>query len=295
METKTYRQLGTFTITILGAVALLIAIGSISSIRSSGPGIPIILTVLAILVVCLLLFYRLTIILGQSKISFKMGIGIIGKSYRFSDIKSCTPVRNSFFMGVGIHWIGNGWLYNVTGFKAIELRFYNKKSVVRIGTDRPEEISELIRDRIHKNVVYEPLKERNESVITPFRIFLLIAALSIVGLIVYNNGETRVEIADNTLIIKGMYGMSIPLNSIRGVDTLSVLPTNEKLSGYTFAGTEIGNFRLSDHSRVKFFVKSGHPPFIRIWIKDTVPVYINFRDRQKTIEVYRQLLKTFEK
>ncbi len=296
MEAKKYTQFGTFTVTILGAVALLIAMALINLVRSSGPGIPILVIILAVLIICLLLFYQITITVDDTKVTFKMGIGIIGKSFRISDITSCTSVRNSFFMGLGIHWIKNGWLYNVSGNKAIELKFRNKKSVVRIGTDRPEEISALIGNLIGERTEHEQNEETEIKTITTRRILILAFALAIGGVIIYNNSENRITLGNNDLAIKGIYGITIPLNSIKEVDTLLVLPPIEmKLSGYTFAGTKIGNFRLTDQSRIKLFVKTGHPPFIRIRTKNGVPVYLNFRNRQKTVDLYRGLLKSLDK
>ena len=72
----------------------------------------------------------------------------MGKSYKISDIKYCRTVSNSVINGIGIRMLPNGWLYNVSGLKAIELQFKNRKSVIRIGTDKPDEISQLIQSLI---------------------------------------------------------------------------------------------------------------------------------------------------
>jgi len=100
-----------------------------------------------VLFLCLVNFYQLTIRVDDEHVSFKMGIGL-GKRYRLEDIKSCEPVTNSLWNGIGIRILSNGWLYNVSGLNAIELRFKDKTSVVRIGTDKPEEISQLIQSRL---------------------------------------------------------------------------------------------------------------------------------------------------
>ena len=99
----------------------------------------------------LLFFYKLTICIDSKKVSFQLGVGWFGRSYPLSEIKSCKPVRNSIFYGIGIRLIPGGWLYNVSGFKAIELKFHNRRKVVRIGTDKPEEVADLVESAI-KNV-----------------------------------------------------------------------------------------------------------------------------------------------
>ena len=64
---------------------------------------------------------------------------------------SCTPVTNSIFDGIGIHKLSNGWIYNVSGLKSIELSFKDRFSTIRIGTNRPDEISDYITRLINHN------------------------------------------------------------------------------------------------------------------------------------------------
>jgi hypothetical protein len=77
-----------------------------------------------------------------------MGIGLMRKKYKVADLKSFTPVSNSMISGIGIRILSNGWLYNVSGFQAVELQFTNKDSVVRIGTDKAEVVSSAIQEVI---------------------------------------------------------------------------------------------------------------------------------------------------
>ena len=69
-----------------------------------------------------------------------MGIGLIKKTYPLSNIKSCTPIKNNIINGWGIRRILGGWLYNVSGFQAIELQFKNENKIIRIGTNKPDEV-----------------------------------------------------------------------------------------------------------------------------------------------------------
>jgi hypothetical protein len=49
-----------------------------------------------------------------------------------------------WYAGWGIRWTGDGWLYNVSGLRAVELRTRHGKRYL-IGTDRPEELEAAIR------------------------------------------------------------------------------------------------------------------------------------------------------
>ena len=89
---------------------------------------------------CLACFNKITITITKTTLSFSMGIGLIKKTYQLSDIKSCTPIKNNIINGWGIRRILGGWLYNVSGFQAIELQFKNENKIIRIGTNKPDEV-----------------------------------------------------------------------------------------------------------------------------------------------------------
>ena len=50
------------------------------------------------------------------------------------------------------------WIYNVSGFDAVEITMKNGK-VYRIGTDVPEEIETAIKQSINSNRKYLPQKK----------------------------------------------------------------------------------------------------------------------------------------
>jgi hypothetical protein len=74
------------------------------------------------------------------------------------------------------------------------------------------------------------------------------------------------------------------------MDTISNIPEiSLRTNGYALGRTLIGNFKLSDDRRAKLFIKRGFPPYLMIISKDRVPVYINFKNSQKTIDLYNNL------
>lgn len=141
--TKEYTQIGTICIAIFLPILIIKGFLIFKLGVSEKPESIILILIWLLLFLCLLTFYKLTIKISDNSVSFKFGIGWFGKSYQLSEISSCAAVKNSWLAGIGIRWMGNGWLYNVSGLKAIELTFKNKNSVVRIGTDQPEEICEI--------------------------------------------------------------------------------------------------------------------------------------------------------
>ncbi len=244
-----------------------------------------------LMLLCCLTFYKITIMVSQTQVSFKMGIGLFGKTYQMSDIRQCRSVSNSFIAGVGIKMLPNGWLYNVSGIKAIELQFKSKYSIVRIGTNKPEEISEYIRSILTGRYATYPNSEQPVRRWTNIW-WKLIITIVVLAFFVPRWFGLKAECKADALKIKGMYGLSIPYSQIEKVDTISGLPgISIRTNGYSFNETRIGNFRLTNGEDVKLFVKKGSGPFIQIQSKDNVPVYIGLGNRNLTSDLFAQLKK----
>lgn len=288
METKKYTQFGTFSVVIMLPLLLLFTVLLIKSGLENTPDFYIHIFLVLTFLICLLIFYKLTIIVDSTHVSFKLGIGLVGKTYKIKDLKSCKSVANSALNGIGIRMLPNGWLYNVSGLKAIELQFVNKKSVVRIGTNNPDEISQLVQSLIGGEILSNTGDSKTKKWINPlwFLSILLIPAL----IIIPNYQETKVQFNDNGFKIKGIYGLTISYADFEKIDTVSALPKiSLRTNGYAFGKTLIGNFKFQDDSYAKLFVKKGFAPYILIKSKDRVPVYINFENKQKTIDLFNEL------
>ena len=150
METKHFTQYGKLMFYIFIPVIIISLLKFYIHYHLGNTDFTPIILLTFILSAVLMLVYRLTITISEQYVSFKMGIGLINKKYPISDIKSVEIVKNSWIYGWGIRVIPGGWLYNVSGFKDIELRFHSSDKVIRIGTDKPEEVAEEIRSLIKK-------------------------------------------------------------------------------------------------------------------------------------------------
>ncbi len=69
----------------------------------------------------------------------RIWIGLIRKSFLVDELETAAAVRNRWYHGWGIRKILGGWLYNVSGFDAVELRLKHGGRY-RIGTDQPAEL-----------------------------------------------------------------------------------------------------------------------------------------------------------
>lgn len=99
--------------------------------------------VFALLAVCLLLFAALTVTVEGQNLSIRFGIGIIRKKFPVREIDSTEVVRNPWYYGWGIRKTPDGWLYNVSGLLAVELRMKNGEKY-RVGTNDPLGLREAL-------------------------------------------------------------------------------------------------------------------------------------------------------
>lgn len=102
--------------------------------------------VTVVLAVCLVLFATLTVEVNQDSLTIQFGPGPIRKQFRLADIAAYQVVKNPWYYGWGIRLIPSGWLYNISGFMAVELVMKDGKKY-RIGTDDPEGLLNAIREK----------------------------------------------------------------------------------------------------------------------------------------------------
>ena len=86
----------------------------------------------------------LTVTVDDTFIELQFGGWWTAKRILLSDVLECTITRTTFLNGWGIHYTGDGWLYNVYGLDAVELILKGGAKVI-IGTDEPSELSAAIR------------------------------------------------------------------------------------------------------------------------------------------------------
>ena len=289
METKKFTQIGTISIIVM----IPILIFSLIMIIIAGFKDMILVSTCGFLgltmVICLLIFYKLTIYLNDNSISFKLGIGLITRKYLIADIQSCKVVRNDPLTGIGIRKIQNGWLYNVSGLNALELTFKNKKSKVRIGTDKPDEITEIISKmiKIDRPDNTSDFKKRSGYLLA---VIIILISLTFPTILIFSGSrDTEVTTTDAEFRIKGMYGLTIKYSDIIKLDTVSELPGIKlRTNGYALGESYKGNFRLRNEEKAKLFIKHGSHPYIFIKT-DKLNIYLNFKNPGNTVALFNTL------
>lgn len=93
------------------------------------------------------LFASLTVLIDGEHLKIRFGPGVIRKKFPLREITVCRVVKNPWYYGWGIHLTPHGWLYNVSGFSAVEIAMRSGKKY-RIGTDVPQELERAIKQAI---------------------------------------------------------------------------------------------------------------------------------------------------
>ena len=126
------------------AVAILGFLVGAMVAASSDPKMMAVLLVLALVMfLVMLLFHALTVEVARGYLTIRFGVGLIRKRWPLKDIESAEAVRNRWWYGWGIRLTPQGWLFNVSGSDAVQVRLNNGKQV-RIGTDEPVKLRRAI-------------------------------------------------------------------------------------------------------------------------------------------------------
>ncbi len=142
MSTYRHTQFGTVNVVFIIAILPLVFLPA----WLAGAA-PLAWLILVFLLGVLVVFYNLTVEIDAEYLRIAFGIGLIRKRFALDQIDSCQPVRNSWLYGWGIRLTPHGWLYNVSGLDAVELKMKSGKTC-RVGTDEPAVLAAALREAL---------------------------------------------------------------------------------------------------------------------------------------------------
>lgn len=140
-----HRQFGWFTVFALTAMAVWFALVAAVTPGERGEFQSILLIIAALQVV----FYQLTTIVTESTLTVRYGIGLVAFRFPLSEITQITERTVPWYAGYGIRWIGDAWLFNVSGRDAIEVTFASGRKLW-VGTDDPDGLAAILRLRMEE-------------------------------------------------------------------------------------------------------------------------------------------------
>jgi hypothetical protein len=129
MERYQRRQTGTFMLVVMFVVL------AIYWFTGRPPGSAL---VMLFVVLALFAFAILRTSVDESAVRWSFTFGWPAGHVDLSKIESVAVTTTNFLEGWGIHWtIWHGWLWNVSGFQAVEIH-YDGGKIVTLGTDDPQ-------------------------------------------------------------------------------------------------------------------------------------------------------------
>ena len=96
-------------------------------------------------------FTTLTASIDKNCLQIKFGYRIFRKKFLLGEILSTKQVKNHWYYGWGIRlwlWPKMMWIYNVSGFDAVEITMKNRK-IYRVGTDDSSKLEMTIKQAIN--------------------------------------------------------------------------------------------------------------------------------------------------
>ena len=144
-----HTQIGYLMLVVTLAVTVLFAwvqIMARAEPPSADSGTNLLATSVMILILLILAsFGSLQVIIDETYVRIKFGYGIYQKKFLLRNVISAKTVKNRWYYGWGIRgWLWpKMWVYNVSGFDAVEIKLKNGKTY-RIGTDEPKKLEQAI-------------------------------------------------------------------------------------------------------------------------------------------------------
>lgn len=112
---------------------------------------PIPMTIMIGILLIMISFTSLKVTIDSHYLRIKFGYGLFRKKFALNKILSIKTTKNHWYHGWGIRvWFWPyRWLYNVSGFDAVEIKMKNGK-IFRIGTDEPQNLEQTLNQTLKK-------------------------------------------------------------------------------------------------------------------------------------------------
>lgn|SRR5690606_13288951 len=107
---------------------------------------------------------------------------------------------------------------------------------------------------------------------------------------VHYKNWTKME-TDSYRIFSGIYFLKVPYAEMDSVGMVERLPSMERINGFSVKEIEKGVFKEDStaQNKVYVFVEKLSQPKIRVVYRDSLQLFLNFRDSLETQKVYNDL------
>lgn len=85
----------------------------------------------------------LTVRVTDRAVAWWFGFPVIGRRVALGDIASAVAIKTNLFEGWGIHLTWHGWLWNVSGFNAVQITLRSGTRFA-VGTAEPQAVIDAV-------------------------------------------------------------------------------------------------------------------------------------------------------
>ncbi len=119
-----------------------------------------------------------------------------------------------------------------------------------------------------------------------FNSFILVLVF---GMLLYGAREPKIEVENDRITIRGMYGRTIDREDIVELSLQDNIPRIlNKTNGFDLGYILRGNFRLENIGSAILFINERSSPYIVIKTEDRYYI-INYKDSNKTMDLYNKI------
>jgi hypothetical protein len=130
-------------------------------------------------------------------------------------------------------------------------------------------------------------------------IFFTVVLIFIIGIFIYGTQEPVINVFENSIQIKAMYGLNIDFSEITDIillsDNMKSIGAGKRVNGYGgFGETLKGYFSSDEFGEIILFVKSNSSPTIKIeCVTGKQDIFISFHNGSQTKELYDKMVYAF--
>lgn len=140
---------------------------------------------------------------------------------------------------------------------------------------------------IVNNTIHIPYKKKS-NISSLF--IVIVISVSIPFFFIYCSQEPTIEIDNDNIRIKCIYGETINRKEITEIVLSEQIPHIKlRTNGYSFNGIKIGYFLTQKGDIIKLFLFNSQKPCICIKLRTERVIFLNFKEYEKTIGVYNRI------
>ncbi len=131
----------------------------------------------------------------------------------------------------------------------------------------------------------------NWEILTGLTLFFAGTALIIYGM----SRPNRIELAGDSLVIRGSYGQTVSIDEIQSCEMLEKMPEiTLRTNGIGLPNVRIGHFRVSGIGKCRLYINLRYSPFVHVTTASGKHIFFNTKDPEVTAGLFEAISDSIE-